>query len=95
MAIHTRSPNIVNPYPAPDLGLNKLATLMYWNTFDRKLAKFDLVETMDMTADGTDSDISQQRDGGCRDDTERQPLEIIWPGKSISHHHSYHYSWSI
>jgi hypothetical protein len=95
MAVHTRSPDIVNPHPAPDLGLDKPATLMHRNAFDKELAKFDLVETVDITADGTDIDASQQRDGGCGDDTERQPLEIIWPGKSISHHHSYRHSWSI
>jgi hypothetical protein len=69
MAVHTCSPDIVNPYPAPDLGLDKPATLMHWNAFDRELAKFDLVETVDITVDGTDSDVSQQRDGSCGDDT--------------------------
>jgi hypothetical protein len=95
MAVHTRSPDIVNPHPAPDLGLDRPATLMHRNAFDRELAKLNLVETVDMTADGTDSDVSQQRDNGCGDDAEKQPLETIWPGKSISYHHSYHHSWSI
>jgi hypothetical protein len=97
MAVHSRAPEIVNHRPPPDLGVEKPATLMHPNAFDRELAKLDLVETADMAADGTDSDANQrqQRGDDCVDDAEGQPLETIWLGKSISHYHPHHRSGSI
>jgi hypothetical protein len=92
MAVHSRAPEIVNPHPPPDFGIEKPATLMQPNEFDRELVKLDLVETVDINVDGTGSNASQQRGDDFVDDAKIQPLETIWLGKSISHH-SHHHCW--
>jgi hypothetical protein len=74
-----------HPYPASNFALKclKPATLMHSNVFDKELAEFDRVEIMDLTADGADSDISEQRGSGYMADAEREAPEVIWRGKFI------------
>jgi hypothetical protein len=48
------------------------------------------VETVDLTGDGIDSDVSQQGADSSMDDiVERQPLETTWHGKSFFRHESW------
>jgi hypothetical protein len=71
------SSNNTNNAPVPDRGSGELVVSMDQNKFNRELAKWDLVETVDITADGTDSDVSEQGGDGYMDNAKRQPLKAI------------------
>jgi hypothetical protein len=75
-----------HPHPASDFALKclKPAMPMHPNVFDEELAEFDRVEMVDLTADGADSDISEQRDSGYMANAEREAPEVIWRGKFIA-----------
>jgi hypothetical protein len=89
--VSSRSSGDINNAPVPDRSSGELPVSMGMNAFDSELAKWDVVEIVDMTADTTDSHVSQQGGDGCVDEAERQSLEAIWLGKSASRRHS----WSI
>jgi hypothetical protein len=85
-SIGMQSHTLVNPHPASDFALKclKPATPMHPNAFDEELAELDRVEIVDLTADGADSDVSEQRGSGYMADIEREAPEAIWQGKFIS-----------